>query len=255
MTGRGTLLPMHLDLANKRLQRGQQGYSLVELLLTMSLLLLFTGLAVVSIDTLNQKSTLTEGAIRFETLLRFARAEAAQTGKRVRISFVQDTNEVETISRPGTNQVDTATQLNLVEVTWEPNPASQPEVFQDLPKLQWGVDQVNEMVGVSGVRLVENSQFPPATAEADGPAPEEATPADAGLALPPSITFNPNGSCDSAEITLADRGTEEGRLIVRIEGVTGNVWRLAPSEKDGDASPDAQQPSGLPAPPQNTQAD
>jgi len=78
---------MHLDLANNRLRRGQRGYSLVELLLTMSLLLLFTGLAVVSIDALNQRSTLTEGAIRFETLLRFARAEAAQCGRRVRISF------------------------------------------------------------------------------------------------------------------------------------------------------------------------
>ncbi|HXP61243.1 MAG TPA: GspH/FimT family pseudopilin [Dongiaceae bacterium] len=245
---------MHLDLANNRLRRGQRGYSLVELLLTMSLLLLFTGLAVVSIDALNQRSTLTEGAIRFETLLRFARAEAAQCGRRVRISFVQDTNEVETITRPGTNQVGTTTQLNLVEVTWEPNPAGQPEVFEDLPKIQWGVDQVNEMVGVSGVRLVENAEFPPATDEEDGAAPDDATPEDAGLALPPSITFNPNGSCDSAEITLAERGTEDRRVIVRIEGVTGNIWRLDPSQKDGDSSPDAQPPSGLPAPPQNKQA-
>jgi prepilin-type N-terminal cleavage/methylation domain-containing protein len=245
---------MELALAKNQLRRGQRGYSLVELLLTMSLLLLFTGLAVVSIDTLNQRSTLNEGAIRFETLLRFARAEAAQTGKRVRISFVQDTNEVETATQPSTNQVDTTTPHNLVEVTWEPNPASQPEVFQELPKMQWGVDQVNEMVGVSAVRLVENAEFQPTVDGESGPAPDEGTPEDAGLAAVPSITFNPNGSCDSAEITLVDRGTEDGRVIVRIEGVTGCIWRLEPCEKEGEATPDAQQPSGLPAPPANRQA-
>ncbi len=60
------------------------------------------------------------------------------------INFVQDTNQVETTTQLNTNQVDTATQLNHVELTWEPNPAGQPDVFQDLLTIQWGVDQVNE---------------------------------------------------------------------------------------------------------------
>ena len=215
----------------------------------MSLLLLFTGLAVVSLDTLNQRSTLTEGAVRFETLLRFARAEAAHSGKRVRLNFVQDTNQVETTAQLLTNQVDTAAQLNHVELTWEPDPVSAPEVFRDLLTIQWGVDQANEMVGVSAVRLVENRDLQPAANEPGEPAVDEASPEDAVPAVPPSITFNPNGSCDSAEITLADRGgKEDRRVIVRVEGFTGCIWRVDPPDKDAGATPGAQPQSDPPAP-------
>ena len=215
----------------------------------MSLLLLFTGLAVVSLDTLNQRSTLTEGAVRFETLLRFARAQAAHSGRRVRLNFVQDTNQVETATQLSTNQLDTTTPLNHVELTWEPNPASEPDVFRDLLTIQWGVDQANEMVGVSAVRLVENAESQPAAAEAGGPALDETSPEAAAPAVPPSITFNPNGSCDSAEITLADRaGKEDRRVIVRVEGFTGCIWRVDPPDKDADATPEAQQASDPPAP-------
>jgi prepilin-type N-terminal cleavage/methylation domain-containing protein len=238
-----------MDLAQNQRRRGRRGYSLVELLLTMSLLLLFTGLAVVSLDTLNQRSTLTEGAVRFETLLRFARAEAAHSGRRVRLNFVQDTNQVETATQLSTNQLDTTIPLNHVELTWEPNPASEPDVFRDLLTIQWGVDQANEMVGVSGVRLVENAELQPAAAAGGDPAVDETSPEDAAPAVPPSITFNPNGSCDSAEITLADReGKEDRRVIVRVEGFTGCIWRVDPPDKDAGATPEAQPQSDPPAP-------
>lgn len=253
MSGRGKLLPMHLPQNQLRRRRG--GYSLVELLLTMSLLLLFTGLMVVSVNTLNQQSTLTEGTVRFETLLRFARAQAAHSGRRVRINFVQDTNQVETSTQLNTNQVETTAPLNHVELTWEPNPADQPEVFQNLLTMQWGVDQVNEMVGVSAVRLVGQAESQPAGDEQDEPAGEEASPEDGLLAPPPSITFNPNGSCDSAEMTLADRGGKETRrLIVRIDGFTGYVRHVDPPGNEADATPDAQAQSGLPDPARRSQS-
>jgi type II secretory pathway pseudopilin PulG len=237
---------------------GRAGYSLVELLLTMSLLLLFTGLAVVSLNSLNQQSALTEGAIRFETLLRYARAEAAHSGKRVRLTFVQDTNQptqLDTASRFDTNQVDNALPLNHVELTWEPNPVDQPDVFQDLQTIQWGVDQVNETVGVSAVRLVEDSQSQSATNEMDQAPLDYVLPEGDYLASLPSITFNPNGSCDSADITLADReGREDRRVVVRLEGFTGSVWRLDPADKDTDATPDARQPSDPPSPARSGQS-
>jgi prepilin-type N-terminal cleavage/methylation domain-containing protein len=242
-----------MDLAQNQLRRGRRGYSLVELLLTMSLLLLFTGLAVVSLNTLNQRSMLAEGTVRFETLLRFARAEAAHSGKRVRINFVQDTNQVPTTAQLGTNAVDPA-QFNHVELTWEPDPASQPDVFQDLQTIQWGVEQVNETVWVPAIRLVDNADSQPAADEPGEPGLAEASPQDASAAAVPSITFNPNGSCDSAEITLADReGKEDRRVIVRVEGFTGLIWRLDPAEKEAGATADAQPSSGLSGPPENRQ--
>jgi Tfp pilus assembly protein FimT len=242
-----------MDLAQNQLRRGRQGYSLVELLLTMSLLLLFTGLAVVSLNTLNQHSTLSEGVIRFETLLRFARAEAAHSGKRVRINFVQDTNQVSTPIQLGTNQVDTS-QLTHVELTWEPNPAGEPDVFQDLQTIQWGVEQVNETVGVSAVRLIDNAESQPAADDQGEQAQDSASLEDASAAAPSSITFNPDGSCDSAEIILADReGKEDRRVIVRIEGFTGCIWRLDPSEKEAGATADAQPSSDLLGPPESGQ--
>ena len=138
-----------MRLAQHRLRRGQRGYSLVELLLTLSLLLLFTGLAVVSLDPLNQRSGVTEGAVRFETLLRYARAQAEHSGKRVRLNFIQDTNQFESAAQLVTNTVDAAS-LNHVELTWEPNPITEPDVFQNLMTIQWGVDQANELAAVSG---------------------------------------------------------------------------------------------------------
>ena len=145
--------------------------------------------------------------------------------------------------------MDTTTQLNHVELTWEPNPVSEPDVFRDLLTIQWGVDQANEMVGVSAVRLVENAESQSAAAEAGEPAVAEANLQDPILAPLPSITFNPNGSCDSAEITLADRGgKEDRRVIVRVEGFTGCIWRVDPPDKDAGATPGAQPQSDPPAP-------
>jgi prepilin-type N-terminal cleavage/methylation domain-containing protein len=236
-----------MHLAQHPLRRGQRGYSLVELLLTLSLLLLFTGLAVVSLDPLNQRSGVTEGAVRFETLLRYARAEAEHSGKRVRLNFVQDTNQFETAAQLITNTVDAAS-LNHVELTWEPDPIAAPDVFQTLLTIQWGVDQANEMVGVSSVKLIDSTDTQPGADDQSQPV-DETLPADAVPGIPPSLTFNPNGSCDSAEITLADRtGKDDHNVTLRIEGFTGSIWRLEPSDKDASDTPDAQPPSDLSAP-------
>lgn len=219
------------------------------MLLTLSLLLLFTGLAVVSLDPLNQRSGVTEGAVRFETLLRYARAQAEHSGKRVRLNFIQDTNQFESAAQLVTNTVDAAS-LNHVELTWEPNPITEPDVFQNLMTIQWGVDQANELVAVSGVKLVDSdsADAQPSTDDQGQPL-SEPPPADAVPGVPPSITFNPNGSCDSAEISLADRtGKSDHNVILRIEGFTGSISRVEPSDTDATAAPDAPPQNDLSAP-------
>ena len=217
-----------MNLTRKQQLTGCRGYSLVELLLTTSLLLLFAGLAVVSMQTLNQGSAFGEGTIRFETMVRFAHAEAARSGRRVRIDFVQETNPVVILS---TNQ------LSQVKLAWEPNPATAPDIFQDLLAPRWGVDQVNEALRVSDVRLVDGvedlaangSESPNAPDPQAQVAPPEAViePAlEAAATAPAAITFNPDGSCDAAEITLVGLQPEaDRRVILRVDGATGVISR------------------------------
>ena len=230
---------MKLSLQQRHARR--QGYTLVELLLTTSLLMLFAGLAVVSMETLNQGSAFGEGTVRFETMMRFAHAEAARSGRRVRIDFIQETNAAVSLS---TNQ------LAQVRLSWEPNPATEPDIFQDLVTPRWGVDQVNEALRVADVRLVDDLTDDPST-NADGTSitgldGEPTTPdvnldptLDTGMSPPSSITFNPDGSCDAAEITLVGLHPEEDRrIILRVDGITGVISRKSvPVSGDDTNSP------------------
>lgn len=188
------------------------GYTLYELLLVTGLLMLLSSAAIFSLATLDQSSTLNQGADRFESLLRLARAEAANTGRRVRISFVQE-------SSVQTNL------LSRVEVSWEPQPLEEPEVFANLGRVNWGIEEVNANVGIETVKVSDpEAQSDPSEAAGDD-LDLEPEPVDAESGgQPQPITFNPDGSCDSAEIVLAARDLEsDQRVRVRIEGLTGTV--------------------------------
>jgi hypothetical protein len=245
-----------MNLSRNQQPRGRLGYSLVELLLTTSLLLLFAGLAVVSMQTLNQGSAFGEGTIRFETMVRFAHAEAARSGRRVRIDFIQETNPVINLS---TNQ------LSLVRLSWEPNPVAEPDIFQDLLAPSWGVEQVNDALRVAEVRLVDgaedlaaNSNEPPTAPDSEPDSEPQPSlpdagaepPLDAAATSPSAITFNPDGSCDAAEITLVGLHPEEDRrVILRINGLTGFISRKSiPASGDASSSPagDTERPASGP---------
>lgn len=226
-----------------RSRRGTQGYSLIELLLTTALLLMFAGVAAISLKTMTQGATLSEGAIRFESVLRFARAEAANTGRRVRLNFLQETNGA---------SVCPTNPLNQIQLTWEPDPVAEPEVFHNLSGARWGLDQVNETVGVETVRLPGSAE----TASEGWPESDVAEqevlaeiPAEEDETSPPPafITFNPDGSSDTAEITLAARGEEDPHHVtLRIEGLTGSISRLeeAPEAAEEAALDRNENPAG-----------
>ena len=234
--------------------RRREGYSLVELLLTVSLLMLFAGLAVISMDTLNQGSTFNEGATRFETMVRFAHAEAARIGHRVRIDFIQETNAVDNL---GTNP------LSQVHLSWEPNPTTEPDIFQDLSASRWGIDQVNDALRVADVHLMDDGADQADAPDdsqtgVDGQASLTSTNADfdnmMGVApvAPSAITFNPDGSCDAAEITLVGLHPEEDHtVILRVDGATGVVTRRTPPAKVDDSGAPAGETNSPPALPDN----
>ncbi len=66
---------------------GGSGFTLIELLLTVVVLLLLLGALVINFGGLQQGVKLDEGAEQFESLIRFARAHAANTGCRVQLTF------------------------------------------------------------------------------------------------------------------------------------------------------------------------
>jgi len=83
---------------------------------------------------------LEEGASRFESLLKFASAEAAQSGKRVVIKFVS-TNDV-------SGQV-----VYIPKVAIENDPIGNPGVFLDLPEVSWMDKEIEDLVQVTRVTL------------------------------------------------------------------------------------------------------
>ena len=221
-------------LARQPRPRARSGYSLVELLLTTALLLMFAGVSVISLRTMSQGASLDEGSIRFESLLRFTHAEAANSGRRVRVNFVQEVQAN-----------DTPNPLNQVRLTWEANPVAEPDVFTSLPAARWGIDQINETVSVEGVQMTEAPGLPSSPELEAEPVSEETPPAtatdDSSVSLAPAyITFNPDGSSESADITLAARSAVDSRrVIIRVDGLTGSICRLEETGADTAAPADA----------------
>lgn len=187
-----------------------RGFTLVELLLTVALLLLLAGAAVISFSTLLAGSELDEGAAQAEGLMRFARAHAANTGKKVQLVFEEQTADGMVVP------------LGNVRVLSEADPLGLPGQMTELPDAALMVRSVNDLVQVEDVRgIVEN-------AEAADVAEEER------LSFAP-LTFFPDGSSESVEIILSSRAPEETRRVwVRVTGITGTIrrgWVTEPADE------------------------
>jgi type II secretory pathway pseudopilin PulG len=190
-----------------------QGFTLVELLLTTALVLLLVGAVVFNFSSLQSGRELEEGAAQVEALLRFARAQAAITGRQVQISFEEEVAEGWSLSLGG------------IRVLWEPDPVGDPGTFVELPDAASYAQGITELVEVESVRSIDANtgmpdETPQAATESVGEWDEE---------FPdvfPPITFYPDGSSDSAEIMLLSRSPDDlRRVAVRIVGLTGTIRR------------------------------
>src|SRR2546422_9176444 len=88
------------------------GFTLVELLLAVALVLLLVGATVFSFSTLLGGTQAEEGAGQVESLLRFARAHASNTGRKVQLVFDAET--------------DSGSPAASMRIVWEPDPLGQP---------------------------------------------------------------------------------------------------------------------------------
>ena len=192
-------------------RRAGSGFTLIELLLTLVLLLLLLGGVVINFTGLQSGVQLDEGAEQFESLIRYARAHAANTGCRVQLTFEEIIEDI-------------AIPLGNVFVSWEPEPLERPGEFHPLTELSPLTDSLLALVEVEDVR--------PLGAQASRPHPDPFPEGEGEVAVSfAPITFYPDGSSDSAEIVLAARDLEDDRrLALRIIGTTGTVKRHSLSE-------------------------
>ena len=201
-----------MRLTRPHSNRASAGFSLLELLLVVGLVLMLASALVFNFSALMRSSQLEEGTTRLETLMRFARAQAANSGRKVQLVF-----NSESTNAPATTNVD-------IRATWEPDPLGQPGCFTDLADAQWHVQEINDLVQVESVKLLDGTSTSPVpTACPEEPLTDGTNSVAAAKPVAP-ITFYPDGSSDSAEIIVAARDPEEEqRMSVRLMGMTGSI--------------------------------
>ena len=84
---------------------GKRGFSLLEILLSLSLFLLLMGAAIFSFSTLDQNAKTLESVYQVEGLIKYVKANSANTGKNFRLDLQNDTNKIswerEPLGNPG----------------------------------------------------------------------------------------------------------------------------------------------------------
>jgi len=185
------------------------GFTLLEVMLTLALFVMIAG-ALVFTSWGIQAEYLDQGAYRFETMLRLARSEAANRGRRMRLQF----EEVDAAA-----QTDGQSRGSLV-ITWEPQPLAQPGQFVPYGDSSWARQLPNDMivmvrsqrVGASAHQVLAYDQQP-----AGGEVSEDAQPLQ-------SVDFYPDGSSDSVVFELQSLDPlEVRRALIQMDGVNGII--------------------------------
>jgi len=221
-------------------------FTLVELLLSVSLMLLLAGVVIINFGSLDRNARLEEGAGHMETLFRYARAQAASTGRRVQIVFGPDAPaSFSTIN--STNPTPSLSSGNPgVQILWEPNPVEAPGRFESMPGAEMLIDQVNDLVKVqevhapgyspSGASPVDSN--PPPAAFTLTSATTSAPIMDLATVSQPPLNCYPDGSSDSLEVTLASANGEDKRLaVVSLSGLNGSARHRMVSTNDDTTLP------------------
>jgi hypothetical protein len=182
----------------------------MELLLTVALVLMLISALVFNFTSLLRGNQLEEGTVRLETLMRFARAQAANSGRKVQLVFGPESTNAP------------AASTGEVRATWEPDPLGQPGCFSSLCDAQWHLQDINDLVHVDSVKVLDPTATKLSTNAADE-LDDESTNSISATAMAP-INFYPDGSSDSAEIIVSAKSAEEDqRMAVRLVGITGSI--------------------------------
>ena len=203
----------------------------MELLLAIALILMLAGAAILSFGQMDQNARLEEGAIQVETLFRFARAEAANTGRQVRIVFNAAVPSASVSNAPpAPAQTFTGTNTG-VQALWEPDPINFPGKLEPLPGATLLVEHVNDLVRVlltrqpGGTETQTNGTLTDAMLlQLQTTGTNSVTTADGGTDPTPPVICYPDGSSDSVGLVLGAVDREDKRfMIVTLSGLTGRL--------------------------------
>lgn len=227
------------------------GFTLVELLLTVALILLLASAAVFNLSSLQRGARLDEGSTQLEALLRFARAQAESSGRVIELVSDED---------PGTNTVATAPNQNpslFLRLRWELDPLGSPGVFEDLPETPRYLESIQSLLRIEGMNLITTSaptvqrgsrslstspvgaktrRVAENSSNANSIAAASFTGEDSNSTetffQKPVIRFYPDGSSDSVEFIVSSQDDEDlRRYSVQLSGITGSIRRSrAPRE-------------------------
>jgi type II secretory pathway pseudopilin PulG len=169
----------------------------VEIVLALGVLCVLAAVTVISLSGWLAGETFRQGARDFETVLRMARADAINLARRVQLRFDGEDG------RP--------------QVLWEPQPLAEPGRFVDFTACTW-----TDRIPAEAVRVIrcqwtgESAYRLPGPDVSGGPGEQAFQP----------ITFNPDGSSDSAVIELAPWAPSDERLIViDLDGECATIWQ------------------------------
>jgi type II secretory pathway pseudopilin PulG len=196
--------------------RRSGGFTLVELLLTVGLLAGLFAAAVFGFSSLRRTAQLNEGVERVETAMRFARAHAANTGRKVQmvVSTTDATGIQGGDSRSGSTSGDTPGNAGSgmgeatpsLSILWEADPARAPGVFEPIPSLSAEVSDVSDLVEIRSVEKptgTETAPDPGLAAASDPGSPAETTDSS-----PAAGTWD--GLADAGPGTTTARSTPSG---------------------------------------------
>lgn len=195
-----------------RRMRARVGFTLLEVMLSLSLVLLLATVFILAFGRHGRVRDLEEGALRFEAALRLARAEAAGSGRR--FCLVIAGGEKGAAQKP-------------FRVLWEPEPLTDPGRFVHYWGSTWPNRLPSELVEVTRLDLMGEAAW--RTLGGAGRRLElEGTSDDADVLL-----FEPDGTGDSCLIELAALDArDERRAVIELDGGTGKTTRriLTPTE-------------------------
>ena len=166
------------------------------MVLALGLVLLLAGLVVGAFYGTLEFVQIKDTSSRFCALLRTARAEAANRGKRFRLGFEPETTQP--------------------QVSFEPDPLGQPGQFVNVQA--WWVRAAELAAGVRVARCERTGVGAFADLDARRPGTDQA---DSELA---ELTFYPDGSSDSARIVLTHDDEEHPWAVeITLNGVDGTL--------------------------------
>jgi len=200
------------------------GLTLVEMVLAMGLVVLVAAVGVINFTGWGEARKLPEGALRFETVLRMARADAANLGRCIRLSVNEDMTEL--------------------CILWEADPLGQPQQFTPYDRCTWLHHCPTGLVRLGYCRLT-------------GPGARwtvmNASRRDGGAQTQESsfepVTFYPDGSSDSAVFELRSMSPSDSRrAVIELDGFNGTITtRIVSSaeyEEYAEESGDSRPPEG-----------